>query len=103
MGMSNMFEGASSFQGDLLKWEVSNVRDMRLMFERARLFNSDISKWDVSSVTRMNRMFWNVESFDEELCGSAWVQTRATKKLMFEGSKGSLAETACEPASTGDS
>ena len=33
------------------KWEVSNVRDMRLMFERARLFNSDISKWDVSSVT----------------------------------------------------
>ena len=44
------------FNGDISKWDVSNVTDMTYMFRESR-FNDDISKWDVSNVKNMNKMF----------------------------------------------
>ena len=38
------------FNGDLSKWDVSSVTNMKDMFSYAEIFNSDLSKWDVSSV-----------------------------------------------------
>ncbi|GEM_PF-1218049 len=55
--MSEMFNG-SSFNGDISKWNVSNVTDMRSMFSGSK-FNGDISKWNVSNVTDMSYMFRN--------------------------------------------
>ena len=46
----------SNFNGDISNWDVSNVEDMVGMFERSK-FNGDISGWDVSNVKDMTYMF----------------------------------------------
>merc|ERR1719362_1625676 len=65
------------------------------MFQGATGFNGDVSKWDVSSVSNMNKMFWNAQSFDQDLCGVHWVLSRATKTGMFANSLGSIASEVC--------
>ena len=50
-----MFEH-SIFNGNISKWDVSNVEDMSYMFQWSE-FNKDISKWDVSSAKDMHWMF----------------------------------------------
>ena len=49
----------SSFNGDISKWDVSNVKDMNHMFNESEFTgeNGDISKWDVSNVKDMSYMF----------------------------------------------
>lgn len=49
--MSALFY-TENFNGDISKWDVSNVTDMGHMFCFAKNFNRDISKWDTSKVTR---------------------------------------------------
>ena len=44
------------YNGDISRWDVSNVRNMRGMFESS-IFNGDISDWDVSNVMTMESMF----------------------------------------------
>ena len=57
------FDGISSsmnhFNGDISKWDVSNVTDMHKMFRNSDFTgkNSDLSNWDVSNVTDMSNMF----------------------------------------------
>jgi len=53
--MSGMFY-QSKFTGDISQFDVSNVINMQSMFERSK-FNGDISKWDVSNVTDMSYIF----------------------------------------------
>ena len=55
--MQSMFWG-STFNGDISKWNVSNVTSMNNMF-CGSCFNGDISKWNVSNVTDMSDMFCN--------------------------------------------
>ena len=57
--MSFLFSD-SKFNGDISKWNVSNVKNIRDMFNNSN-FNGDISKWDVSNVTNMESMFFNSE------------------------------------------
>ena len=57
-----MFQGATSFNQDISKWDVSNVENMDYMFSGATSFNQDISNWDVSNVKSMANMFSNVTS-----------------------------------------
>ena len=38
-----MFNGATSFNGDLSSWNVSSVTDMTYMFFNAISFNGDLS------------------------------------------------------------
>ena len=45
-------------QGDLTKVCVSHVTDMKNILRGATWFNQDISRWDVSNVTNMNSMFF---------------------------------------------
>ncbi|KAL3757568.1 hypothetical protein ACHAWU_001339 [Discostella pseudostelligera] len=68
--MSNMFDGAISFNGDLSSWDVSSVIYMSWMFYDADAFNGDLSSWDVSSVTTMDGMFSGANAFNQDLC--AW-------------------------------
>ncbi|WP_053404922.1 BspA family leucine-rich repeat surface protein [Persicobacter sp. CCB-QB2] len=68
--MSYMFFYASSFNGDLSGWDVSNVKDMGHMFRSASSFNGDLSDWDVSGVTYMSFMFHSAGSFNGDL--SSW-------------------------------
>ena len=64
---SNMFRGASSFNGNITGWDVSSVTDMAGMFEDAASFNQPLSSWDVSSVTNMTNMFEDAASFNQSL------------------------------------
>merc|ERR1712224_700851 len=98
--MYGMFMGATAFNGDLPKWDVSSVTNMAYMFRDATSFNRDLSKWDVSNVANMDYMFTSAESFTQKLCGAAWVSSAASKEFMFIDSLGSIARTVCMPAFT---
>ena len=52
--MNNMFNGASSFNQSLNKWDVSNVRHMDRMFEGAESFNQPLNKWNVGTTAARN-------------------------------------------------
>ena len=62
--------GLNKFNGDISKWDVSNVNDMYAMFVKATSFNGDISKWDVSKVIEMSSMFFKATSFNGDI--SEW-------------------------------
>ena len=82
--MSWMFNGASSFNGDISEWDVSGVTDMSGMFAYATSFNGDISEWDVSGATGMSWMFSGASSFNGDL--SDWdVSGVADMSGMFAG------------------
>ena len=75
--MSDLFYG-SQFNGDISNWDVSNVIDMYGMFEHSN-FKQDISKWNVSKVTNMRHMFYKClleenkpEWYQEEIMVNAY-------------------------------
>ena len=92
--MEYMFSREFDFNQDLSKWDVSAVTNMGFMFSDASAFNQDLSKWDVSAVTNMEYMFQDTAAFKRELCGDAWVKSKADKKNMFKGSLGRVCKTA---------
>ena len=99
--MQEMFRFAESFNGDLSKWDVSAVTNMGSMFLEASTFNQDLSQWDVSAVTDMGYMFYGASAFKHELCGVAWVNSKADKSDMFTDSPGSISSTVCTAARPG--
>jgi surface protein len=54
--MARMFK-TSDFNGDLSKWDVSNVEDMYEMFEQTN-FNNDISNWNIKNLKDARDMFY---------------------------------------------
>ena len=82
--MYAIFAYAKLFNGDISEWQVSNVTNMASMFYRAKAFNGDISKWEVSKVTRMPGMFSGATKFNRDI--SRWnVSQVTTMYAMFEG------------------
>ncbi|MBM7557062.1 BspA family leucine-rich repeat surface protein [Halanaerobacter jeridensis] len=82
--MEGMFREASSFNGDISGWDVSNVTDMEGMFRGASSFNRDLSGWDVSSVKDMANMFYGASSFNGDISG--WDVSNVTSmQAMFRG------------------
>lgn len=51
----------SVYNGDISKWDVSNVTDMSYMFAFSYCYDINISEWDVSNVNNMSYMFANIE------------------------------------------
>jgi surface protein len=49
--MNQMFDSATSFNGDISGWDVSSVTDMDKMFDSATSFNRDLSGWCVSGIS----------------------------------------------------
>ena len=90
-----MFSGATSFNGDLSKWDVSSVTTMYGMFWGAASFNCDISKWDVSRVTKMDYMFQGAASFKTNLCEPQWVFSEASKTNMYTDLHGAPPRQEC--------
>ena len=74
---------ANKFNGDISKWDVSNVEDMTQMFSYSA-FNGDISKWNVSNVTNMSGMF-QTSAFNGDI--SNWdISNVVDMKYMFSHS-----------------
>ena len=81
--MSQIFYGATSFNGNISNWNVSSVTNMYAMFAGATSFNKDL-QWDVSSVTDMRFMFAGAASFNGDICG--WnVSSVTNMSNMFVG------------------
>ena len=101
VNMAYMFYRACAFNQDLSKWDVSSATKMASMFHDACTFNQDLSNWDVSAVTDMTYMFYSASSFKRELCGVAWMNSRADKTDMFHASPGSIASAVCTTTTNG--
>ena len=87
--------------GSIGDWDVSGVTKMGEMFSDASDFNQGLSKWDVSAVTGMWYMFYGASAFKRELCGVAWVNSKADISDMFIDSPGSISSTVCSAARPG--
>jgi surface protein len=74
--MREMFKGQPYFNGDLSRWNVGKVTDMTGMFFNARSFNSDISGWRPAALRAIDRMFYNAHAFNHPL--GAWDISRVT-------------------------
>src|SRR5574344_1672325 len=82
--MSCVFNFNKKFNGDISRWDTSNVRSMEGMFNGSR-FNGDISQWDTSKVVDMSYMFYN-SSFNRDI--SKWNTSSVTDmSCMFRYSK----------------
>ena len=53
--------------GEIRNWDVSNVERMSEMFEGATSFNQPLNKWNVSNVKIMRWMFQDAHSFNQPL------------------------------------
>ncbi|MBC6426038.1 MAG: BspA family leucine-rich repeat surface protein, partial [Ekhidna sp.] len=87
--MFGMFRGTSSFNGDLSKWDVSNVTNMEGMFVQSS-FSGDLSEWDVSNVKKMNFMFFDnsamsSENYDKLLIGWSTLDKSADETKIPSG------------------
>ena len=60
-----------------------------LFFDKAK-FNGNLSRWQVGQVTNMRSMFNGATSFNHQL-GGAWSQSTASRTGMFSNSPGSIA------------
>ncbi len=68
--MGGMFGGATAFNQDISNWNTSNVTHMGSMFRSASAFNQDISSWDVRRVKNISRIFYEATAFDKDV--SSW-------------------------------
>lgn len=66
INMSCLFQN-SNFNGNINKWNVSNVKNMDCMFSSAFKFNQPINNWNISHLLIANAMFKNALSFNQDL------------------------------------
>jgi surface protein len=84
--MSNMFNGATSFNQPLDTWDVSSVEGMTSMFYDATTFNQPLNAWgtNTAAVIYMTAMFSDATNFNQPL--DTWdVSSVKGMSSMFNG------------------
>ena len=82
--MWGMFNGCENFNCDISSWNVSKVTDMECMFSECKNFNQDISKWNVSNVTNVEDIFYRCpieDKYKPKFKKSKWWQFGNSKQL----------------------
>ena len=82
--MAYMFFGATSFNGDISRWNTAQVTSMSYMFWGATAFNQDIGGWNVEAVTEMWNMFREATSFNQDIGGWNTAKVRAMSRMFRE-------------------
>ena len=59
---------ATSFNGDLSKWNTGGAVSMANMFQGATSFNRDLSDWDTGKVKKMQYMFYKSNFDNSDHC-----------------------------------
>ena len=83
--MSYLFK-ETVYNGDISKWDTSNVINMEGLFHYAYKFNTSINGWDVSNVTNMCCMFCNAWRFDQPI-GDWDVSSVTDMECMFDNAE----------------
>merc|ERR1712048_461894 len=84
MNMSGMFNEADTFNDDISNWNVTNVISMEYMFHSAFSFNSNISGWNVCNVVNMSSLFESATSFNIDI--TPWdIRNVQFMERMFKG------------------
>ena len=84
--MSEMFEDAAKFNGNINNWDVSNVTTMKELFNGNTIFNQPLNSWNTSKVTDMSAMFFRAAKFNQPL--NIWNTSMLTTiSGMFNGAK----------------
>jgi surface protein len=82
--MSNMFSGASAFNGDISDWNTSSVIYMEGVFSSASAFNQPIGSWNTGNVISMRYLFASASAFNQDI--STWNTGNVTDmQEMFSG------------------
>lgn len=58
----------SSFNQDILSWNVLQVQDMSNMFHDNTIFNQNLADWNMLNKLSLNSMFYVAISFNQDLC-----------------------------------
>lgn len=67
INMAGLFWGCLRFNGDISKWNTSNVKKMSQMFYECNRFNQPLNDWDVSNVENFSDMFYECWKFNQPL------------------------------------
>ena len=79
--MISLFWNASDFNQDIARWDTSRAEHMDWMFGRTA-FNQDISGWSTAKVTSMWGMFYYASAFNQDI--GSWNTEKVTDmKSMF--------------------
>ena len=57
-----VFENVKSFNRNLSRWNVSNVKNMNWMFLNASEFNQDLNNWDVGNYIMLDIFVFNTKN-----------------------------------------
>ena len=86
INMSCLFQN-SNFNGNINKWNVSNVKNMDCMFSSAFKFNQPLNDWNTSNVESMCYMFSDAKSFISKLsCVSKYFTESLSNAIFSVGS-----------------
>ncbi len=82
--MYAMFYEATSFNGDISRWNTAQVTNMQYVFDGATSFNQDLGRWNTEKVTSMTQMFYRASSFNQDI-GRWNVEAVTSMSNMFNG------------------
>ena len=98
--MFRMFRRATSFNGDISRWNTARVTDMQSMFYGATSFDQDIGGWNVETVTDMESMFasatLSLTNYDALLAG--WNRQPLQTGVTFDGGDAKYSSDAAHTA-----